>query len=284
VLEEMGLLMARVTIVKAAQQRYDTKPVIDPETGQQKVIPVMRRDGSPKKTKRGKEITRRLTEADKTKPLPNRKCGKCGKEITVGMGYKWIKPKSGPYGGSMRVRCLDCPSWRPSETTSSSALSCIYGAQEAAEDALNAWDGETLDDAKSILEDCANGVREGAECWRESAQNIEDGFGHPTSTSEELAEKADNAESSADDMEQTDLEDFDEDAARTEKEDDVLNEYLVELEIGEQGMDYTDAAQLDGFDSEEYERRIEEAIDEARSEWADGIRETVGEAIGNVDF
>lgn len=275
--------MARVTVVKKAQQRYETVPVLN-DDGSAKTIPVLRRDGSQKTAKGGRPVFRTVTVADKTKPLPPHKCEKCGKTIEVGMSYRWIKPKSGPYGGRKRYRCLSCPSWRPSETTSSSALASIYGAQEAAEDALNAWDGESLDDIEGLLSELADGIREGGEAWRESAQNIEDGFGHPTSQSEELTDRADQIDSSADDVESefSNLEEFDEDAIRSEKEDVVLSEMLGELDAPL--MDYEEALKLDGFDAEDFERRMESAVAEAREEWADGIREQVSDIIGNVEI
>lgn len=50
--------MPRVTHVKRAQQRYATKPVIDPATGEQKVTPVMNtRTGEQKRTgRRGRRV------------------------------------------------------------------------------------------------------------------------------------------------------------------------------------------------------------------------------------
>lgn len=205
--------MARVTSVKKAQQRFKTVPVLD-SAGQPLTIPVLRRDGSPKKTKSGREITRRLTVEDRNHPLPNRKCDKCGKEIKPGDPYKWTKPKSGPYGGSMRVRCAACPTWRPSETTSSPALGTLYAAQEAFDDALA--NVESVDDIRSALEELAEGVREAGQVYEESADNMEQGFGHETSLSEELKEKAEALSSAADEIENADLEDWDEDEARSE--------------------------------------------------------------------
>ena len=204
--------MARITYVKKAQQRYATVPVIDPETGTQKVIPVFRKDGvTPKKTKAGKEITRRVTVADKSQPLPDHRCEKCGWEIKVGESYKWIKPKSGPYGGRTRYRCSTCRNWRPSETTSSTIKGIVYSAQENFDDITSGLNPEGgLDAIIEAINDVAEGYREAAEAARESASNIEDGFGHPTFQSEELEERADSLESAADSCESWDGEDFDE--------------------------------------------------------------------------
>jgi hypothetical protein len=64
--------MPRVTVVKHAQQRYETVPVLD-DRGQPKVVPVMR-NGVQRTTKRGRPVTMRLTREDRTKPKPNLRC------------------------------------------------------------------------------------------------------------------------------------------------------------------------------------------------------------------
>jgi hypothetical protein len=108
--------MARVTHVKKAQQRYETVPVIDEATGEQKVTPVMGRDGEQKVSKRG-PVFMRVTMADKTKPLPPLECDFNGCDITdgkilPGQAYQHITPKSGPYGGRQRSRHEAHPSWQ----------------------------------------------------------------------------------------------------------------------------------------------------------------------------
>ena len=112
--------MAKITYVKAAQQRYEQVPVIDPETGQQKQTPVInQRTGQQKLTKRGTPVFLSLSVPDRTKPLPPRKCGKCHQEIAVGQPYKHISPRSGPYGGHTLYRCDTCPVWHVWEYSSS---------------------------------------------------------------------------------------------------------------------------------------------------------------------
>jgi len=51
----------------------------------------------------------------------------------------------------------------------------------------------------------AEAIRELAEAKRESAQNIVDGFGHETSTSDELSDVADQLDTWADEIESTDV-------------------------------------------------------------------------------
>jgi hypothetical protein len=197
--------MARVTHVKKAQQRYATVPVLDAE-GKPVRTPVIGRNGEQKKNKHGRPTYMTKTVADKSRPLPNYTCGKCGVEIKPGDPYKWIKPKSGPYGGRLMVRCGSCPAWQVWEYSSSLSARTA----QISHDFERAIDGATgPDEITSALEDAANSAREIAEEKRESAQNIEDGFGHPTSSSEELNEIADSLDSWADEIEQADVPDLD---------------------------------------------------------------------------
>lgn len=196
--------MPRVTHVKRAQQRYHTKPVIDPETGAQKRTPMMRRDGTQKMSKRG-PVFLRLTERDLSRPKPLLTCDHCHKDIEIGTPYKWIAPKSGPYGGRKLNRHAGCPTWNPWEYSNSldARISQIQSA--FAEKFAQVEDPEALNDA---LSNAAEMARELAEEKRESASNIEDGFGHATYQSDELNELADNLDSWADDIESVDVPDI----------------------------------------------------------------------------
>lgn len=210
--------MARVTYVKKAQQRYETKPVLDAQ-GNPVKIALARKDGTPKTTsaKRGsRPIFITKTEADKTRPKPLHTCGKCGKVIEVGQPYKWIKPKSGPYGGRLMVRCGDCPTWQVWDY-SSSLNAQVARIEHDANSAVDAAEDEG--DVEAALNDAADAIRDLAEQKRDAAQNMEDGFGHATYQSEELAQQAEDLDSWADDVEGTDvdaLETFDCQAACSE--------------------------------------------------------------------
>jgi hypothetical protein len=192
--------------VAKAQQRYHTKPVLD-ENGQPKRVPVLRKDGTPKVTKRGKTVTMAVTERDLTRPKDLLRCDfpGCtidGGRIQVGTPYMWIKPKSGPYGGHLKARHAGHPAWQVWDYSSS------LSAQVAriAHDAYEAVDGaESEDDVTGILENAAQEVRDLAEQKRDGASNIEDGFGHPTSQSEELEQQADDLDSWADDIESAEV-------------------------------------------------------------------------------
>ncbi len=258
--------MARITHVARAQQRYATKPVIDPKTGQQKVITLKGKDGSPKTTKEGRPVTVAQTVSDRSKPLPMPKCEKCGKTIEVGSPYKWVKPKSGPSGGRTRTRCSACPSWRPSELTGSSALSALYGAQEAAEDDLSAWEPDDGTDAlEAILSTLAEGIREAAQVYEEGADNMEDGFGHETSSSAELREKAETLNGMADEVEQAgDFEEWDEDQAKA----DALAE-SPEIEA-------------DGYDWDEDPEGLDAVVQDAKDAYAEEQRTKVEDAMAEV--
>lgn len=196
--------MARINHVKKAQVRYESKPVLN-DDGTPKVTPVLRKDGTPKKTKKGKEIVMRVTVDDKTKPKPNLRCGACGKDIEPGTPYKWVKTKSGPYGGSKMNRHEGCPTWKPSELTSSK-MAGVYAAQEECDEQIGSC--EDVSSLEELRDSIAEQIRGVAEEYEESAQNIEDGFGHETSMSEELREKAESLNQWADDIEQLTFDDY----------------------------------------------------------------------------
>lgn len=143
-------------------------------------------------------------------------CEACGKTIEVGQGYRSIKPRY----GAKRKRHLTCPVWTRSEMTTNDKLSALYAAIESAEGDIAAWGQEWLsapvaedaeamrDELTAVLSQAAESVREVAEMYRESASNIEEGFGHATSLSEDMENNADEVESFADDIETTDLPDI----------------------------------------------------------------------------
>lgn len=192
--------MAQIHRVARAQQRYATVPVIDETTGQQKVITTTRTSA-----RNGRQVLMRVTRADKDHPLDPESCERCRAVIEPGMPYKWIKPKSGPYGGARRVRCTTCPDWRVWEYSASLSSRLAQISHEF-------WDAiasaESEDDVHDALNTTAEAVRDIATEKQDSAQNIEDGFGHATSQSEELTDIADQLEGWADEIEQADVPEF----------------------------------------------------------------------------
>lgn len=129
------------------------------------------------------------------------RCGKCGDPLPAGCAYRWWKFR---YGGK-RKRCMK-PGCAPrrSDLTTSAFWGAIYSAQEAFTDA----DKSTPENAADALREMAESLREAGEIRTDAADNIEDGFGHPTYQSDELREEgdsitywADEVESAADDLE-----------------------------------------------------------------------------------
>jgi hypothetical protein len=185
-------------------------------------------------------------------------CTACHKPIKKGDSYKWVAPRA--YKGApsfKKKRHADCPTWRLSELTSSSALSEAYSAQEVAADDLhdlqllfdaNNSAEDFINDVENVLSTCADGIRAAAEIWRESASNMEDGFGHATYLSDELNEKADTLESSADDLENISFDDppeLEEDDENQESED---LSFSAQLEGWAEGVIKEAQAAIDGIE------------------------------------
>lgn len=132
---------------------------------------------------------------------PQGLCEVCLLTIQAGTAYNWIKSRYGP----KRSRHAHCRPFRPSDLTSNDKLSELYAIQEAIEDDVGAWgilEQTDLSNLISALEDGAEAARGVAEQYRESAENIESGFGHATSQSEELASNGDEVDGWADELEQ----------------------------------------------------------------------------------
>lgn len=180
--------------MKAAQQRYETVPDIDPTTGQEKTIVVTGQDGKPKKDKHGQVIVRRLTVEDRSRPLPNHVCDRCGKEIIPGEPYKWVPIFRGP----RKNRCGACPKWSSWELSSSLEARL----EEIAHNFWQDLDGAGSDgELKDAIDEIVNAVREIADEKDEAADNMEDGFGHPIPQSDEMHELAEALRSWADEIE-----------------------------------------------------------------------------------
>jgi len=280
--------MPRVTVVKKAQQRYYTKPVIDPATGLPKEVPVMK-NGEQKKTKRGKLVTMKVTERDLDRPKPLLRCDfpGCdinGGEIAIGTGYKWIKPKSGPYGGQQRNRHIEHRSWYQWEYSSS--LSARLA--QISHDFWNAIDScQDADDVQAALDDAGSEIESLAEEKRESASNIEDGFGHETSASQELNEIADQLDdwasevTSADIPEQPDMEmvtkwyvngpdaqSLNEEGYESEDEAEAAKDQWLNENPDEDPDEWV-------VEDEESDEEAEELTDEQREAWLDEVRDAL---------
>lgn len=208
-------------------------------------------------------------------------CGVCHEPIHKGDSYRWIKPR---YGGK-RVRHATCQNFRPSDMTSSDKLSRLYAAQENVEDFLSAGEFDSLDDVKGVLEEAGSEAREVGDEYRESAQNIEDGFGTRTAMCDEIEEKADSCDSWADTLEGAldYVDDWDEDNVRGEVEPEVLADYLSELDLPTD-TEYAEALDLDGFDAEVYAERVNSAIEEKKDEWRGEVTSAADDAVGSLEL
>lgn len=171
--------MARVTYVKHAQARYEMVPVLG-DDGQPLRKPIDR------KTKRsGRQVTVAVTVADKSKPLPPLVCERDRTHvINVGDPYKWVQP----HMSGKRIRCDACPNWQPWELTNA-LWARLAQIESEFQDSL--YEAESTDDVQAALDAAADAVAEIAEEKRESASNMEDGFGHSTSASDDLNGTAD---------------------------------------------------------------------------------------------
>lgn len=222
--------MPRVNHVQRAQQRYATKPVIDPATGVQKVTPMTSsRTGEQKLTKGGRPVVLRITERDLERPLPMPKCDYAGcahptREIAVGAPYKWIEPS----GQRIRNRHADCPTWNVWEYSSSLSARISQIQEEG-----GLGDFDTVEEAQQWASDKAQEIRDLAEEKRESASNIEEGFGHSTSQSDELNDIADSLDGWADDVEGVDLPELEEDDEDADEDEDDSEEEQAEMKIEE---------------------------------------------------
>lgn len=242
--------MARVTFVKKAKQRYKTVPVIDPETGEQKVQTFTRRDGSLRTNKRGAVVTARVTREDRTQPLPNRKCGRCSKEIKPGDSYYWWANKlPGAGSGYKQIRCAEHPPTIQERTPGRAGQ--LMGLQSEWENELSAC--QSVEDLEAARDSIAGQIRDFGQEYVDSADNMESGFGHETYQSQELREKGEAIDSIADEVEQIDVEEFDED------------EVDVEDYEGEDDPDY------------------EAALEEARSAHLDKIRDEINDKMYEVE-
>lgn len=146
---------------------------------------------------------RQRTDAE-GKLKPNLTCDLDDIEIKPGDSYKHMSIKTGPRSSRKLVRCAACPNWQVweySNSTGARTAQIVHTARQAVEAA------EDKEGVEGVLQEAAEAIRELAEEKSEGAQNIEDGFGHATSQSEELSDLADQLESWADAVEQAELPD-----------------------------------------------------------------------------
>lgn len=136
---------------------------------------------------------------------PNHVCEFHQEPIKPGDSYKWISVMTSPRSSHSRYRCDSAPDWHRWDYSSSLSARVEQVQYNFASEIESV---ESKEDVEQILASTADEIREIAEEKRESAQNMEDGFGHPTEKSDELNETADELDSWADDVESWDIEDY----------------------------------------------------------------------------
>ena len=156
----------------------------------------------------------------------------------LGDPYRWIKFNRRP----RTVRCMaPACAFKRSDLTTSEKLGRIYDAQDSAEDAIAAWSGEA-DDLKTILSDLASEIRDVAQEYNDSADNMEQAFTGGSPTIDDCRDKADQLESWADEIENVD---FDEWEPAKEEADDPDGDSDVETNDDGQTHDEWAEAQRD---------------------------------------
>lgn len=162
--------MPKIT-VQVARQRYARVVVMEPD-------PDKPGETRPKRIKvnrqrrKGGDIYKTVKENDKSQPLPPRKCEKCGAELTIGQKYRSIGIKR-QYGGIIRYRCMNCPSWQPHEY---SDANWARVSQIQSEASLDSGSWETEDDAREAASAIAETIRELASDKQEAADNVNEHF------------------------------------------------------------------------------------------------------------
>lgn len=200
-------------------------------------------------------------------------CHNCRREIKPGDAYKWFANRIGR--SSIRKNYCSTCHIRQSDMTTSPHLQTIYAGQEAADDALDGLDGRgTLDSLSAIMRDCAEAYREAQASYEESADNIEEGFGHETYQSEEIREKAQACESAADELESAadEVENMDDpDLSDEELKEDF--DYEGETDENDEPVDKDDYdRELHEWAEEQRDDRWDAAVEQARDGISEGVQ------------
>jgi len=155
----------------------------------------------------------RVHVVNKSRKSPG-KCNRCGRRIEAGEGYKWVQP----YRGAKRCYCTSCQ-LRASDTTTG-RLGEVYAAQEGAQDSLADWDGQNVDDLRSLLETLNEELERLRDEYQEAADNMAEHFegSEPHTELESASEQLDDwASQVADCISELDDEDEDEEATEEER-------------------------------------------------------------------
>lgn len=146
----------------------------------------------------------RINHVEKARKSPG-SCSRCSAVIPNGSGYYWIAFFRSP----KRIRCEkpECR-FRKSDTTQSK-LSTVYAAQEAAEEALKAWDRKDHEALQEIVTSCGGTVREVYDEYEDAANE------HPNLASQ-TEEVRSSLDSIASNLESFSVDEWDKDAETQE--------------------------------------------------------------------
>lgn len=140
-----------------------------------------------------------------------RSCSNCGTEIKKGDAYSWAKPG---FRAAKVTHCTKC-GWRPSQLTGSGLKSQVYAAQEALQDAVDAWtpteDDADLGDLQSALEDAAAEAEEVASEYETAAEAMGE-------AGEEIRELGEMVQNWSDELGNVSLDEWEPDEEATEEE------------------------------------------------------------------
>lgn len=226
-----------------------------------------------------------------------RTCDRCGKPIKAGQRFYTWKFRY----GARYYRHTEHGAPRGSELTHSKA-SGLYAAQESVEDTLAAWSGEDASEIAEALREAANSAEEVKDEYEESINNMPEQLQESSPAAEEMRERMDAIEQWKDDLDSaaSDIEGMEpEEVDRADIEREVAEEMIREAEDNDpekkgpltQGMGAGGdpvALVREHLDFAEFERRVEEKVEEAeqekRDEFKTEVEEKANEALGSLSI
>lgn len=200
----------------------------------------------------------------------NLTCESCREKIEPGMSYRWWANKMRHQRGSFRhIRCMEAPCTPSQADMTPGRRGEWMRAEIALHQDIDA--ASTNEELESAAQAAAEAIREFAEQFTEGADNIEEGFGHPTSQSDELRERGEALEAICDELESLDFEepDFEE-----------WDEAAVRLEIA-QDSNIAAEDREDEYMGRKHDHEAEEQ--QIESDWVEEQREKIRDQLNEVE-
>jgi hypothetical protein len=150
----------------------------------------------------------RATYVKSARKQTRERCLRCNAPIEAGQAYVWAQA----FRQQRRVVHQSCGGFQPWETEPNEKRAAIYHAQHDAHVQLDGLDADAyidaegcnaegfVSDVQSVLDEFAEALNEVQSMYEESADNIEDGFGHETESSSEQRELGEQVESWSSDV------------------------------------------------------------------------------------